>query len=157
MGLLDSLWQGTKNVGDFVGLDGHFGYQGTWNTPTGLSSMQLNPRTAEMINNGNVPQSNSLAQYTPQNNSMLGGLANWFNNQNSQDWNNYANIAKGFGGIGLGYMNYKTNADMSKKMQDMYQQQINFNEQQINDAEARRKKAEQSMQNGFTSSGLATI
>ncbi len=157
MGLFDSLWQGAKNVGDFAGLDGKFGYQGTWSSPTGLSAMQLNPRTAEMISTGTIPQSNSLAQYTPQNNSMFGGLANWFNNQNSQDWSNYAKIAQGLGGVGLGYMQYKTNTDMAKKMQDMYQQQMNFNEQQINDAEARRKKAQQSMQNGFANSGLATI
>jgi len=29
-GLGTSMWQGAKNIGDFIGLDGSLGYQGTW-------------------------------------------------------------------------------------------------------------------------------
>ena len=153
MGLFDSLWQDVKNVGDFVGLDGHFGYQGTWNTPVGLSAMQLNPRTAEMISNSELPQSNLLAQYNTNNNNMFGGLANWLDNSTSQDWINRANIFKGLATPALGYLQYKNGQEMS----DIYKQQLAFNQQQIAKADKKKKQQSLAMQQGFSNSGLATL
>jgi len=151
MGLFNSLWQGAENIGDFIGLDGNFGYQGTWNTPAGLSAMQLNPRTAEMIANSEVPDSNSLAQYNMNNNSMFGGLHNWFNNTTSQDWSNYAKGLNAIGGLGLGYLNYKNANDMKK----MYKQQMAFNQNQILRTNRRQEDADKSLARGFSNSALS--
>ena len=149
-----TLWQGAKNVGDFIGLDGKFGYQGTWSQQPSLgadiySPAMLNRQVGDYTPSGYIQPAN----YTTDNSSLFGSLGEWLNSRNSQDWKNYADIAKSIGGLGLGYLNYKNAQDMT----NLYKQQMAFNQAQINDANNRRKKAQQSMANGFQGSSLGTI
>jgi len=148
-----ALWQGAKNVGDFVGLDGNFGYQGTWNQPSLGADIHnpamLNRQVGDYTPSGDT----SPANHTTDNSSLFGSLGEWLNSKNSQDWKNYADIAKSIGGLGLGYLKYKNAQDIT----DLYKQQMAFNQAQINDANNRRKKAQQSMVNGFQGSSLGTI
>ena len=150
MGLFDSLWQGVKNVGDFVGLDGQFGYQGTWNNPS---------QNFSGLSQWNIPRTNiGLHTYTsayenPSQNNMLNGLSQWLNTRTSNDWENYGNIAKGLSTPFFGYLQYKN----GKNMANMYKQQMAFNQAQIEDATKRRKQQSLNMQQGFNNSGLATI
>jgi len=138
LGFLGSLWQGAKNVGDFAGLDGSFGYQGTWAPSASLGASSYL---------GGIDQAGNGGAKS----SMFGGLSDWAGRQNSQNWANYADIAKGIGGIGLGYMNMKN----GQKMSDLYQQQQAFNQAQINSAEEQRKKNSQNMSGAFAGSSLA--
>lgn len=149
-GLGSSLLHGFENIGDFIGLDGSLGYQGTWNTPIGLSAMQLNPRTAEMINNSTIPNGNSLAGFNP-NTGMLSGLKNWTNSLTSKDIGNLSQLAK----TGLGA--YTSWQDMKRQddLANMYKNQLAFNQAQILRSNKRQDEADKTLANAFNNSSLA--
>ncbi len=113
------------------------------------SPAMLNRQTGDYAPSGYIPPTN----YGGNTGSLFGSLGEWAGNQTSQDWNNYGNMAKTVGGLGLGYLNYKNAQDMT----DLYKQQTAFNQAQVNDANNRRKKAQQNMANGFQGSSLGTI
>jgi len=139
-GLGSGLWQGTKNLGDFVGLDGSLGYQGTWNQPSlgsYLNGIDSAGAGANVINNGDAGATHSVFDN--------------LKNINSQDLMHYGNAIKSIGGLGLGYLSYKNAKDMSKA----YKDKVAFNEYQINRSNRRQEANDRALSNGFINSSLA--
>jgi len=156
--MLSSAWDTTKRAADYVGLDGSFGYQGSFASPTQYSG----------LSQWNIPQVGSYGQNVGHalgvdDGSVLGGLGatlsrlgtdlnSWYNGTTSQDWKNYAQIGQGLGSIGLGYLQYKQNKDLH----DAQKQAMDYSLQQQQDADRRRKLNSQNMQTGFDNSGLGS-
>ena len=155
MGLLSGLadigsdlWQGAKDVGDFAGLDGKIGYQGTWNTPNFNGLAKWNIPTTNIGLHGYVSNFNNT-----DNTGILNGLSHWLGSRTSEDWNNYSNIAKGLSDPIFGYLKYKNGKDMA----NMYKNQMAFNQAQIENAKKKQEQQSLAMQQGFNNSGLANI
>ena len=142
MGLFDSLWQGVKNIGDTVGLDGSSGYQDTWSQPQATNSLFLANHPSFMQNTPYAQNTNSTG--------LFDSLSNWYGNQTSKDWNNYANIAGSLGKLGLGYMQYKdAHALQKQQLADM-----NFNRQMAQQQYDNKVNTDNALNVGFQGSGL---
>ena len=142
-----SLWNGVKNTGDFLGLDGSFGYNGTWNGSNPSFFSQSNVPGASAVSGGY----DTNTGYSPVN-SMYTGLTNVGSDVSgflkSNPW--VTDAAK----IGASMYQANQTADMNKGLIDLQRQQMALTESERQRQIGKEKEQENNLMAGFNFAGF---